>query len=193
LLEDSSVNIEQWLLAKAAAAFGYQIGAAIMAGDGFGKPMGILNPAAGIPIMETAPSTPTSFFTWQDLLALKWSLPVQYQREAVFAMNPHTMGLLMTMSDANGRPIMTPTPAEGAGFLLGGSPIVVSEQMPEVVPGATPVLYANLRALYTLVTRRAVTMQQDIYSAGWCTLFKFDCRIGGGVVCPGAGRLLRIR
>ena len=26
-----------------------------MVGDGFGKPMGILNPAAGIPICETAP------------------------------------------------------------------------------------------------------------------------------------------
>jgi hypothetical protein len=27
------------------------------------------------------------------------------------------------MSDANNRPLMTPTPAEGAGYLLGGSPI----------------------------------------------------------------------
>jgi len=120
-------------------------------------------------------------------------LPVMYQREAVFVMNPHTMGLLMTMSDSNGRPIMTPTPAEGAGFLLGGSPIVVSEQMPDVETGHTPVLYANLRALYTLVTRRALTMLSDPYSAGWCTLFKFDMRAGGGVVCPGAARLLRIR
>src|SRR5262249_47676166 len=55
LLEDSSVNIESWLLQKVGAAFGYQIGAAIVAGDGFQKPMGILNPAAGIPIMDTAP------------------------------------------------------------------------------------------------------------------------------------------
>jgi HK97 family phage major capsid protein len=193
LLEDSSVNIEAWLLQKADAAFRFQISAAILAGDGFGKPQGILHPSSGIPIMDTAPSTPPGFFTWQDLLSMKWSLPVQYQRDAVFVMNPHTMGLLMTMSDANSRPIMTPTPAEGAGFLLGGSPIIVAEQMPDVVPGATPVLYANLRALYTLVTRRALTFQNDPYSAGWCTLMKFDCRVGGGVVCANAGRMLRIR
>jgi len=193
LLEDSSTNVEAWLLQKAGAAFGYQIGAAILAGDGFGKPLGILNPAAGIPIMDTAPSTPPGFFTWQDLLSLQWSLPVQYQRDAVFVLNPHTMGMLMTMSDSNGRPIMTPTPAEGAGYLLGGSPIVVAQQLPDVVPGATPVLYANLRALYTLVTRRALTFQSDPYSGGWCTLMKFDTRVGGGVVCPNAGRMLRIR
>lgn len=193
LLEDSSVNIEAWLLQKADAAFRYQISAAILAGDGFGKPQGILHASSGIPIMDTAASTPPSFFTWQDLLSMKWSLPVQYQRGAVFVMNPRTMGLLMTMSDSNGRPIMTPTPAEGAGFLLGGSPIVVAEQVPDVHPGATPVLYANLRALYTLVTRRALTFQSDPYSGGWCTLMKFDCRVGGGCVCPNAGRLLRIR
>jgi len=143
--------------------------------------------------MDTSNATPPGFFTWQDLLSLKWSLPVQYQRDAVFVMNPHTMGMLMTMSDANSRPIMTPTPAEGAGFLLGGDRIIVSEQMPNVETGHTPVLYANLQALYTLVTRRALTMLSDPYSAGWCTLFKLDTRVGGGVVCPGAGRLLRIR
>jgi len=50
LLEDSSVAIEPWLLSKASRAFGLQISNAVLAGDGFGKPMGILNPAAGIPI-----------------------------------------------------------------------------------------------------------------------------------------------
>src|SRR5262249_29571469 len=48
LLEDSSVNIEMWLLDKARRAFAYQINDAILTGDGFGKPMGILNPQAGI-------------------------------------------------------------------------------------------------------------------------------------------------
>ena len=71
LLEDASTNVEAWLIDKARRAFGAQIGHAVLAGDGFGKPMGILNPAAGIPIMDTAPSTPPSFFTWQDLPMLK--------------------------------------------------------------------------------------------------------------------------
>jgi HK97 family phage major capsid protein len=135
LLEDSSVNIEQWLLAKARAAFGYQIGAAIVAGDGFQKPMGILNPASGIPIMDTAPSTPPGFFTWQDLLSLKWSLPVQYQRDAVFVMNPHTMGMLMTMSDANSRPIMTQHQRKAAAFCLAAIGSWSPSRCPALRPG----------------------------------------------------------
>src|SRR5262249_58386043 len=54
------------------------------------------------------------------------------------------LGLLMTMSDSNGRPIMTATPAEGAGVLLGGSPIAGSGQMPGISAGPTPVTYAHL-------------------------------------------------
>ena len=88
---------------------------------------------------------------------------------------------------------MTASPTEGAPFLLGGDRIIVSEQMPSVETGHTPILYADLQALYTLVTRRALTMLSDPYSAGWCTLFKLDTRVGGAPVCPGAGRLLRIR
>jgi HK97 family phage major capsid protein len=62
LLEDSSVAIEPWLLSKASRAFGLQISNAVLAGDGFGKPMGILNPAAGIPICETSDASPPGVF-----------------------------------------------------------------------------------------------------------------------------------
>src|SRR5262245_29051797 len=63
LLEDSGVNIEQWMLDKVRRAFTTQVSAAVLAGDGFGKPMGILNPAAGIPIVEPGENTATGQFT----------------------------------------------------------------------------------------------------------------------------------
>jgi hypothetical protein len=44
-----------------------------------------------------------------------------------------------------------------------------------------------------VVNRKGVTMQADPCSAGFCHLFKFEARIGGGVGCPNAARLLRIR
>src|SRR5262249_39844662 len=79
LLEDASTNVEQWLLDKANQAFRVQINHAILAGDGFGRPMGILNPAAGIPILDTSSSTPPGFFTWQDLLMLRFAVPMSLQ------------------------------------------------------------------------------------------------------------------
>src|SRR5262245_9478322 len=193
LLEDSGVAIEPWLFSKASRAFRVQISAAVINGDGFGKPMGILNPAAGIPIVETAPASPAGAFSWQDLILMRWQLPMNYQDGGSYIMNPKTWGLCSTMSDANGRPIMIANPTEGAPFLLGGAPVVINALMPDVAPGATPVAFGNWQQAYTIVNRRGVTVQNDPFSAGWCTLFKFDARIGGGVVCPGAARLLRIR
>jgi HK97 family phage major capsid protein len=92
LLEDSGVNIEH-MLGKAARAFGAQISHAILAGDGFGKPMGILNPAAGIPICETAEGTAPGQFTWQDLVMLRWQVPMSLQGTGgAYLMNPNTGG-----------------------------------------------------------------------------------------------------
>jgi HK97 family phage major capsid protein len=194
LLEDSGVNIEAWLLEKANMAFRAQINHAILVGDGFGRPQGILNPSSGIPIMDTAASTPPGYFTWQDLLMLRFAVPLSLQANAgAYLMNQYTWALCTTMSDANGRPIMTSTPGDETPFRLGGVPVIIAPQMPDCVPGATPVAFGNWNRAYMVVNRKGVTMQQDPYSAGFCVLFKMEARIGGAVVCPGAARLLRIR
>jgi hypothetical protein len=49
------------------------------------------------------------------------------------------------------------------------------------------------RPTYTLVDRKAVTMDVDRFTAGFCTLFRFEARVGGAITCPNASRLLRIR
>src|SRR6516165_6108929 len=51
---------------------------AIMTGDGFGKPLGILNSQAGIPICETSDATPPGMFTWQDLVMLRFQIPQNF-------------------------------------------------------------------------------------------------------------------
>jgi len=198
ILEDASINIESWMLNKVNQAFRRTISTALMTGDGVGKPVGILNPNAGIQVCDTAPATPVDSFTWQDLVALKWQVPMQYHGGAGtrYLMNQNTFGLLLTMSDASGRPMLVQFPQNtpaGPGFLLNGTPIQIVTQMPDVAPGTTPIAFGNWPEVYMVVNRRAVTMQQDPYSAGFCILYKFEGRIGGGIICPSAARLLRIR
>jgi HK97 family phage major capsid protein len=65
--------------------------------------------------------------------------------------------------------------------------------MPDVAGGSTPVAFGNWKKAYTVVERKAPTMQIDNYTAGWCRLFKFEARLGGACTCPNAARLLRIR
>jgi HK97 family phage major capsid protein len=132
------------------------------------------------------------------LVSLQFELPEEYASRGTYLMNARTLGMVMTMSDATGRPLWMQTPATDAGgrsgFTIGGKPVRIVSQLPDVAPGSTPVLFADLEQLYLVVTRRALTLVSDPYSAGaGCVKFNFSARIGGSTVCPGAGRLLRIR
>jgi HK97 family phage major capsid protein len=196
LLEDASFNVEGWLQRKAARAIREKLAAAFICGDGIGRPVGILNPNSGIPVCDTGPATPPGTFTWQDLVQLKYQLAEQYAARGVYLMNAATLGLVMTMSDALGRPIWTSYPSSdgrvGGGFQIAGSPVRVVSQFPNAEPGTTPILFADLEALYLVVQRRGLTFQVDPYSRGFCVEFRISQRIGGAVICPGAGALLRI-
>jgi len=171
------------------------INAAVLLGDGIGKPMGIMNTNSGIPICQVSPATPIGTFTWQDLLSLKYEIPLQWQEGSSYLMNQRTFALLQTMSSAEGRPLFGPTGTNtpGTGFSFAGSPVNIVSQMPDVSPGSTPIAFGNWAKTYMIVERKGVTMTVDPYSSGFCTLYKFKARISGATTCPNAARLLRIQ
>jgi HK97 family phage major capsid protein len=193
ILDDAAIDMEAFMINKINQAFKRTINNAVLVGTGVGMPIGILNPNSGIQVCDTAGSTPPGQFSWQDLIALKWSVNSQYHARGRYTMNQTSFALTLTMTDAIGRPIMISTPQDSGSYIINGSPISIVTQMPDPVPGATPVMFADFKSLYLLVYRRAVTMQQDPYSAGFCVLYKFSARVGGGIICPNAGKLLRIR
>jgi HK97 family phage major capsid protein len=193
LLEDASFPIESWIMRKAAAGFRNAISAAILTGDGVGRPLGMLNPRSGIPVVEVGAATQIGQFSWQDLIQLMFEIPNQFWPGAAFYMNQRTLGLLISMADANHRPIFAPLVSGMPSWQFAGAPIHIVSQMPDVAAGSTPILFGNLRETYLLITRKALTMQPDQYTAAWCTLMKFETRCGGALICPNASRLLRIR
>jgi HK97 family phage major capsid protein len=46
-------------------------------------------------------------------------------------MNAETFGLVLTLSDANGRPLMLPSPVDGGQYTISGSPVQIVSQMAE--------------------------------------------------------------
>jgi HK97 family phage major capsid protein len=181
------------VLRKASNAFRDTINGAVVAGDGIGKPQGLLHPNSGIPICETAPATPPSMFTWQDCVMLAYEVPMQYHAGASFLLNQRTWALCMTMSDASGRPLWNQMPGAQPSLTFAGFPVHIVTWMPDVQPGAVPIAFGNWREAYCVVTRQGTTIRPDPYSAGFCTLFRFEARVGGAVLCGNAARLLRIR
>jgi HK97 family phage major capsid protein len=193
LIEDASMNFESWLMGKISDGMGATINNTLILGDGVGKPMGIMNPRSGIPICETAASTPAGLVTWQDIVGLKYEIPIQWQDGASFLMNQRVWSQVMTMSDANSRPLFTQLPGSEPGFQFAGSPVNIITQMPDITPGSTPIAFGNWKKAYTIVWRKGVTLQVDPYSANFCVIYKAEARVGGAPTCPNAARLLRVR
>jgi HK97 family phage major capsid protein len=77
---------------------------------------------------------------------LRMEVPMQWQAGGSNLMNQRTFALLMTMSDASGRPLLG-TLQNMPGFSFMGVPVNIVSQMPDVAPGATPVAYGIGRRL----------------------------------------------
>ena len=88
---------------------------------------------------------------------------------------------------------MIANPTLGGEFMIAGSPVRIVSQFPDVAPGSTPVAFGDWKSAYRLVVRKAVSMQFDPYSMGFCNLYRWEARVGGSTVCPNAARLPRIR
>lgn len=193
LLEDSAFNIENWIFRRAEQGYREALSTAILVGDGLGKPLGLLHPRSGLPVCETGATTAAGTFSWQDLVMLAYEIPVKWHSGSVYVMNQRTLAQILTMSDATGKPLLSALPQDVPGYRMAGFPIIIANQMPDVMPGSTPILFGNLREAYVLVLRRGLTMQPDPYTGGFCMLWRFDARVGGGPLCANACRLLRIR
>jgi HK97 family phage major capsid protein len=124
---------------------------------------------------------------------LKYELPTQWHANARYLMNQKTFALLLTMSDGMGRPMLAQMPQGVPTYMLAGSPIFIASQMPDCMPGTTPVMFGDFQKTYTVVERRQPTITIDNVTAGWCRMFKCDARVGGATTCSNASRLLRIR
>jgi HK97 family phage major capsid protein len=193
ILADAAFNVETWMFGKVSDAFRNTISDSIVVGDGVGKPAGLLHLSSGIPICDTGPATPAGQLTWMDLVGIKYEVPVQWHNGAVYLMNQRVFGQILCMSDALGRPIMIASPVDAGTYMISGNPVKLATQMPDCNPGATPILFGNLKSTYLLVNRQQTTMLQDPFSLPYCVQFRFEARIGGNVSCANASRLLRIR
>jgi HK97 family phage major capsid protein len=192
-LEDASMNAENWIMRRISEGMSGTINNALLLGDGIGKPMGIFHPWSGIPVCEVSAATPAGTITWQDLYMLKWEIPNQWMACASYLCNQRTWAQIMCMSDATGRPLWSQVPGGEPGFMLAGSPVHIASQFPDIAPGSTPVAFGSWEKTYTIVWRKAVTLQVDPFSANFCVLFKAEARVGGGITCGNSARLLRVR
>lgn len=204
LLDDSAINVEEWLAGEVRTEFAKQEGAAFVNGSGVGQPKGFLS----YPTVEEdatdwswgklgyfATGTASGFSANEadDLIDLVYLLKAEYRSNARWTMNRKTQGAVRKIKDAEGNYLWQPALIAGQPAVLLGYGITEAEDMPDItVDNSYPVAFGDFRRGYLVVDRIGVRVLRDPFSSKPYVLFYTTKRVGGGVQNFEAIKLLKI-
>ena len=201
LLDDSAVNIDEWLAEEIQIAFGQQEGTAFVTGDGNNKPKGFLDypkVANGSwswdNIGYVATGTDGAFDTTNpsdDLIDFIYALKSEYRANAHWVMNRATQATIRKFKDADGNYLWQPPERADLSPTLMNYPVTESEDMPNVASDSYAVAFGDFNRGYLVVDRAGIRVLRDPYSAKPYVLFYTTKRVGGGVQDFDAIKLLK--
>ena len=191
LLEDSAVNIDEWLGQEVEQVFAAQEGTAFVSGDGNNKPKGFLSYTAVANASWTwgnlgyIASGVSAAFPASDpsdvLVDLIYALKAGYRQNAVFVMNRKTQSAIRKFKDTAGNYLWQPPAVAGGKASLMTFPVIEAEDMPDIAANALSIAFGDFNRGYLVVDRAGVTVLRDPYTAKPYVLFYTTKRVGGGV------------
>jgi HK97 family phage major capsid protein len=201
LLDDSAVNIDEWLAEEVRLAFAEQEGTAFVAGDGTNKPKGFL----------AYTKVDNASWTWGDigfvktgqdgafpdtdpgdkLIDLMYAVKSGYRANAHFVMNRATQSVIRKLKDGDGTYLWQPAATPGEAPVLMGFPVAESEDMPDIGSDTYALAFGDFHRGYLIVDRVGIRVLRDPYSAKPYVLFYTTKRVGGGVQDFEAIKLLK--
>lgn len=201
LLDDSVVNLDEWIAAEVESAFAIQEGAAFVSGDGINKPKGFLtytvvdegswawNSLGYIPtgVSGALPAANPS----DKLLDLVYALKAGYRQNAVWMMNRKTQAAVRKLKDADGNYLWQPPAVAGGKAALMGFTLHEAEEMPDPAANSLSIAFGDFARGYLIVDRLGVRVLRDPYTAKPYVLFYVTKRVGGGVQDFDAIKLLK--
>jgi HK97 family phage major capsid protein len=191
LLEDSAVNIDEWLAQEVEQVFAAQEGTAFVSGDGANKPKGFLNYTTvsnaswswgnmGYIASGAAGAFPAS--NPSDVLVdLIYAVNAGYRQNAVFVMNRKTQSAIRKFKDTTGNYLWQPPAVAGGRASLMTFAVVEAEDMPDIAANSLSIAFGDFNRGYLIVDRAGVTVLRDPYTAKPYVLFYTTKRVGGGV------------
>lgn len=90
--------------------------------------------------------------TADDLINCQDSVIDDFQENAIWIMSPKTRTAIRQLKAANGYYLLQDDITSPFGKVLLGKPVYVSDNMPEMVAGATPIYYGDMNGLATKFT-----------------------------------------
>lgn len=200
LIEDSEIDIEEWLGGEVETEFERQESIAFLSGDGVNKPRGLLTYVTGAAnaavhpwgAIETVNSGHATQFTADPIIDLMYKLPAAYAQGAKFYSNRASLGAIRKLKDGQGNYLWQPTYVAGQPSTLGGYALVDLPDMPNVGAGNIALLFGDMQRTYLIIDRRGVLMLRDPYTNKPYVSFYTTKRVGGGVQNPDAMKAMKI-
>lgn len=194
LLDDSAVNIENWLSDKTANKFARDEGNAFCVGNGINKPRGFTT--------YTTVATADATRTWGQLEMVKTgvngdfaaSSPADHLYDLEGAFKPHFLNnanwvtrrqvitKVRKFKGSDNNYLWQPGLQAGRPATLIGYPIVMAEDMPALSANGLSLALGDFREGYTIVDRLGVRTLRDNLTAKPYVLFYTIKRVGGAVV-----------
>lgn len=189
MLDDSGINIEEWILSKISQSMANFENDAFLNGDGQTKPKGMLTSVHDGKIQCLR----SNFKTADDLINSIYTLESSYLNGSCFLMSRSALAHMRTLKDAStGRYLLQPALEHGMPTTLLGFPIVLNDAMPAFAPNNICVLFGNFKQAYQIVDRKDIHLLRDPYSAKPFIEFYATKRVGGDLINPSAIKAIQM-
>lgn len=203
LLDDSDIDLAEWLVDKCSQRFARKEGSAFIHGDGMQKPRGLLSyPTAATTDADRPWGTlehfnagasgafPAGTAATDALIDLVYKLKVDFRANANWLMNRKTAGTVRKLKDGDGNYVWQASAAQGQPDRLLGFPVELDEEMPDIASNLLSIAFGDFREAYTIVDRHGLRLLRDPFTAKPHVLFYTYKRVGGALSNSEAVKLL---
>ena len=204
LLDDSFVNMEQWLATEVETEFAYQEGVAFISGTGVNRPKGFIGgytPAANASYAWGNPgyiaSGASGAFVADPngdkcLIDTYLALKSAYRTNSSWVMNRGTIGAIRKLKDSDGVSLIQMSPRrDGMIEELMGRPVIEMPDMPDIGANTYSVAIADWKRAYLIIDRVGIRVIRDNVTSKPYVLFYTTKRVGGGLQNFEAIKLLK--
>lgn len=196
VLEDAFFDVEGWLAEEVGRQFAEVEGLAFLTGSGTNQPIGILEGLTApnaIAANNTTGRPQVLASATVDALGADDNASIEFLRSVVTAtttgylgnakwmMNRATMELIHNFKDANGQYYLNQDIANPEKRTLFGFPIVLNEDMGDVVgaaAGSFPIMFGDFSRAYQVIDRVGVSVLRDPYTNPGSVMFYTRKRVG---------------
>jgi HK97 family phage major capsid protein len=208
LLDMAGFDLGNWLLNKIIDRFGRDEGSSFLAGDGVGKPRGMMSYPTSTAADDTRPwgtvqymptgasgafktgSTPPD--SGDCLRDLTWKLRTPYRQGASWLMNSNTIAQIDKIKDGQGNYLFRPSMTAGAPSSLLGYPVEIDDvAMPDIAANSLSIAFGNFQKAYVIIDRIGIKLLVDPFSSKSLVLYYAYKRVGGGLSNSEAVKFLK--